>query len=164
MTVDLRWVELNGTSATPTLGLANINVGSIDASNIDASAHPVSLGSNAYDKWLKVEFLPGGFSQVSNFKVWRSDNGGGDGEAFPTGVSMQGEVGTTTNLTYTSPSDQLINASEFPYTEASALNLGPTDIDGSGGETHLIHFQLQTSGLAITGDYGFALTFRYDEE
>lgn len=164
MSADLRWVELNGTSATPTLGLANINVGSIDAANMDASAYPVRLGSNAFDKWLKIEFLPGGFSRVSNFKVWRSDNEGGDGVAFPTGVSMQGEAGGTSNLTYTPPSDQPINASEFPYTEASALNVGPTEIDGNGGETYLIHFQLQTSGLATTGDYGFALTFRYDEE
>jgi hypothetical protein len=164
MAATVSWCEFNGASATETVGISNVNFGNHDSVNIVPASYPIRRGQNSYDKWLKMKFA-GTFNKVYNFKLWRSDSGGGEGAAMPTGISMVGEVGTGSNLSYAAPSTTSIGTYSVPNTEVSAFSVGPTAGLTGAGYAYYMHLQLKTTVDAATGDTPvWYLTFQYDEE
>jgi len=158
MAATVAWNEYNGAGETKTAGISNINAGSVDAPNLVIADNPIQRETNAFEKFHKVEF-GGTFNRISNMKVWRSDNAGGDGAALPTDVSLIGEI----DATYSAPAAADAVLSAMPSAEGSALSLGPTEIT-SAGETNYIHTQLQIGAGTPTGEDNYYLTIRYDEE
>ncbi len=167
MAATTEWDETNG--AFPggvTHGITGINTGSTDAPNLDPATYQITRPGWSHDKWWKFHFTGGIFTKVDNFKVWRSDNAGGDGPAsIATGIELEGEAGAGIDLTYTDPVNTDKGLSAMPYLEASALDVGP----GAGftgiGYSYYIHCQLRILATAAEGDTPtYNLTFRWDEK
>ena len=167
MAATAQWAEYNGAGETETVPITNINMGSNDSVNLTPATYPVTKPGWSYDKWWKIYFT-GTFNLVDNFKVWRSDSGGGDAGSDPlaTGVLFQAEVGApTTDLSYVQPVETDKGLSNIPYQEASALSPGPSAGLSSTGYSYYMHCQLEAEAGASTGDTPtYYLTFRYDEQ
>ncbi len=165
MAATVRINERNGEApGTLTNGITNLNFGNIDAANLQYASYPVRRGYNSYDKWIKLEWYTGSANKLSSFKFWRSDSEGGSGAALPSGLSIVCEAGVGSDLVYTTPSTEPIDADECPNTEAGALSVGPTELIGPGS-TYYVHLQAQTTSQASTGDQPtMYFSFSYLEE
>ncbi len=159
-------VRINETNGDPpgqkTLGISNLNFGSIDAPNIVPLQHPIRRGQCSFDKWIKLEWYGGSANKLSNFRFWRGDESGGPGPTIQ-GVIFKGQRGETSDLTYVKPSQVEIVGDEVPAVEGSAWVVGPAELT-SPGETYYVRVQMKTTEEAALGltptSYFF---FSYDE-
>lgn len=160
----VRWCEYNGPNCVETVGIQNLNFGSVDAPNLNPASAVIERGTASYDKWVKVEFYGGTFNRVSEFRFWRCSADGGDGPALPVGVSVRAEAGVESDLEYKVPSRQVRIGTECPSSEGSALVVGPSELRGYG-KTYFIHLQVVTTEQAPTGDIQVPyFRFRWKEE
>lgn len=168
MAASVEWDEYNGAGETLTSNITGINMGSFDGPDLTPATYPITKPGWSYDKWWKIDF-GGTFNLVDNFKLWRSNSGGGDAGSDPlaTGVLFQAETSSqaTTDLTYVTPVNTDKGLSDIPYQEASALSVGPAAGLSGVGQAYYMHCQLEAQAGASTGDTPtYYLTFRYDEQ
>ena len=159
--------EQNGASKSPTLthNIANTNMGSKDAANLDPVAYPIVPGGNSCDKWQLVHVIDmGTSSKISNIKVWRTGPMG-NGAIHLTNASNVNYSGAPT---YSQPStaSSSIATQVMPTSAPGPANLGiGGSLDGvltsSGYSDFLVH-QIQTTTTATAGTTT-TLNYQYDE-
>jgi len=164
MAAQVRWNEYNGPSGVETVGITNLNFGSVDQPNLNPAEAVIERGTNSFDKWIKIEFYGGTFNRVSEFKFWRCGADGGDGPPLPEGVVVKAEAGQSQDLVYQQPSRQSRIQTECPSSYATALSVGPSELTGYG-KTYFIHLQVETTEQAPTGDVAMPyFQFMWKEE
>lgn len=162
--------EQNGKSDSPTLAvthnIANTNMGSTDAANMDPAAYPIVPGGNSYDKWQLIHVIDmGASSKISNLKVWRSGSLGANA-LHMTNARTSNYGGTQT---YTTPSlaPSTVANQIMPTGTPSSANLGiggnlAGALTASGYSDFLVH-QIQTTPQATAGSTT-TMNYQYDEQ
>jgi hypothetical protein len=128
MPATVQIVETNGAApGTDTIGVNNLNFGSVDEANIDPAVNPITAQADghSFEKWIRMYVSAlGGSTQVDNLKVWVSDLGGGyaTGEGISTNLRETGY----SQASYADPvqSDSSVATEAMPTTEPTGANLG----------------------------------------
>ena len=71
MSASFQFSESNGATPTVTDGVTSINFGSSDAPNLVPASHPVTAGTNSFEKWIRGHFY-GVYNSVANLKFYLS--------------------------------------------------------------------------------------------
>lgn len=169
--------ETNGTLASPveTVDPANLNMGSIAASNMVPSAYPVvaKLDGHAFEKWIHFYLSDlGGSIIVDNFKVWLSSLGGGwrTGEGMSTNARTSAYVATTYPVAGAVDTDSSVATQVMPETEPSGANIGIAgtlagQMTSAPAYSDYLVIQLDVSALTPAGAVNQkTLTFQWDEQ
>lgn len=159
--------EQNGPVSGPTLthNIANSNMGSADAANLDPTTCPVAPGGNTCEKWQLLHVTDmGSSSRINNLKVWRSGQLGAEA-IHMTNVAINNYAGTAT---YTTPTTQTSILAKFimPTETPTSANLGISgslsgSLVSSGYSDFFVH-QIQTTPKALSGSTS-TLNYQYDE-
>jgi hypothetical protein len=158
--------ESNGAGETVTHGIANSNLGAVDAADLDPVANPIAPGANSYEKWQKIHVSAmGGSSAIDTLKVWRTGSlGNGTGTAHVTNARESGY----TPATYATPtaSASTVATQNVPTGEPAGANLGiggslSGQLTGAGSSDYLVH-QVQVAGDATAGATT-TMHYQYDE-
>lgn len=155
--------ERNGAGEVVSNAIANLNFGSVDASELVVNDNPIAVGENSFEKVFSLEVTDiNDVSVVRTIKVWR--NGAlGANASLKTSARETGYVAPT----YTQPTDaDSAYTEDMPASEPAGANVG---IGGSlageltgAGETDLIYAQLQTEAGATAGA-AFDINIQRDE-
>lgn len=159
--------EQNGKSDSPALthNIANTNMGTTDAANMDPVAYPIVPGGNSCDKWQLIHVIDMGTStRISNLKVWRSGSLGANA-LHMTNARTSNYGGTQT---YTTPSltPSIVANQIMPTGTPESANLGIRGslaglLTTSGYSDFLVH-QIQTTPQATAGNTT-TMNYQYDE-
>jgi hypothetical protein len=157
--------ESNGAGETVTPDIANSNMGSADAAELDPVANPVTPGNNTYEKWQRFHVTAmGGSSAIDNLKVWRTGALGG-AAVHLTNARETSYGGAATYATPVATASSVATQT-MPTSEPSGANLGIAaslsgQLTATGFSDYLVH-QIQTNA----GDTAGATTtmnYQYDE-
>jgi len=159
--------EQNGKSGTPALthNIANTNMGSFDAANIDPASYPIVPGGNSCDKWQLVHVTDmGTSSRISNLKVWRSGSLGAS--ALHMTNARTSDYGGTQTYTTPTTDPSTVAVQIMPTGTPGSTNLGiggslSGALTTSGYSDFLVH-QIQTTITAIAGS-STTMNYQYDE-
>ena len=158
MAATYEWSETNGAGTVVTDGIANLNMGDIDETELTPADYPIVAEENAYEKYIRAKFSDS-FTQISNMKFWKSVG------AYKTGE----DVHAAKNVAYTQPvkTTSVVATVTVPTEVGSALAIqsaaGTTTITAPG-YTKYICLQLQTTGSTLAGALNTkTYTVQYDE-
>lgn len=156
--------ESNGAGETITHNITNVNMGNIDAANLDPVAYPVTPGNNTYEKFQRFHVTAmGGSSKIDNLQVWRTGALGGSAT----------HLGTQRTSSYAAPTYATPDTTEtaqatqaMPISDPGAANLGIggsltgalTDVGYSDYLNHII----KTNAADVAGSTS-TMNFQYDE-
>lgn len=163
--------ESNGTTPTITHNIANSNMGSTEAADLDPVAYPIVPGDNSFEKWQRVHVTNmGTSSKIDNLKIWRTTALGANAshktnarEASYDGAqtfdTVNGPLATDRSATYD-------YTQTMPTSVPTGANLGiGGSLSGSlvaaGYSDYLVH-QIQTTGSATAGAT-MTMNYQYDE-
>lgn len=158
--------ETNGVApGTVTANVTNVNMGSVDAPNLNPITNPISQGANTFEKWQRFDVSNlGGSSAIENLKIWRTGALGG-AAVHLTNAETSGYGGATA---YAQPvstaSIAAVNA--MPTSAPATANIGISgslsgQLTTTGYSDYVIH-QIQ-SNIADTAGSTTTLNFQYDE-
>lgn len=158
MSATFGFSEANGAGETVTDSISNLNMGSVDMTNLTPSTYPIVAGANAFEKYLKAKFS-GTFTEISNMKFWKSVG------ALKTGEAILADEATAYAQPVATTSSVALDA--IPTSVGTAITVHNT----SGGltitspaYTRYICIQLQTTGSTPAGALNQkTFTFQYDE-
>lgn len=164
MAATVRINEYNGGGATETTGITNSVFGSTDAPNLVASAAPISVGTNSYEKWQKLEVTNmGGSSSISDIKVWYTGTLSGSDDLL-TNARTSSYGGAATYTTPTNSASAV--ATQVMPSSAPATNLGIGGSLGGSlsapGKSDYLVMQLQVDGGTTSGA-SLTMNYRYSE-
>ena len=160
--------EFNGVGETESPDIANLNVGSIDASELTPAGNEIVAGENAFEKWIKMA-VTGTLNSVSVLKVWISAGAKVTGETIDTNCREAAYGGAET---YVQPTDvtSTVATETMPETEPSGANLGiggslgGSFVNDTPGDSDYCVIQDQTTGSTPAGDFNTkTYTFQWDE-
>lgn len=158
--------ETNGSgSGTVTGNIANSNMGSTDAANLNPATYPITPGSNTYEKYQQVHLTAlNGSTQIQNLKIWRTGSLGG-AAVHVTNARMSGYVATTS---YTQPvnSTSTVATQTMPTSTPGSANLGIAGslagiLSAPGFSDYLVH-QIQSNASDVSGSTT-TQNYQYDE-
>lgn len=159
--------EENGKTASPALthNIANSNMGSRDASNLNPIANPIEPGKNSFEKWQLLHVTDmGTSSMINNIRVWRTGSLGANA-IHVTNASSSAYRGETK---YRTPTDATSPYAIFPMPTSipGSANLGiggslTGSFTKSGQSDFLVH-QIQTTEAALAGSTTI-MNYQYDE-
>ena len=160
MAATFQWSESNGAGEEITDGISNLNFGSNDSANLNTLTYPVIIGTNSYEKYIRIKFSGSGWSEISNVKLWKSAG------AYKTGEVIK----AISNQTYDEPVDTTSSKAteDIPTEEGSALDIESTEGDPSifteAGYSKYIVMQTQSTGSTPSGSGNTkTITVQYDE-
>ena len=157
--------EYNTSGETKTAGIANTNMGSIDAASLDPVEYPVTPGNNTFEKWQKIEVTDmGGSSRIDNLKIWRT--GALGGAAAHDTNARESTYGGSEVFAEPVDADSTVATQAMPTTEPAGANLGiggslTGTLDAVGESDYLVH-QIQTDAADTAGSTS-TLNYQYDE-
>lgn len=165
MAATVQLTETNGAGATVTHGVANANMGSVDAAALNAVDHPITPGQNTYEKYHRLEITDmGGSSSIKNIIVYRNGSLGGAAvhKTNARTTSYGGAASYATPVATTSS----VATQTMPSSNPGAANLGiggslTGALTAAGYSDYLIH-QIQTNAADTAGSTS-NLTIQYDE-
>jgi hypothetical protein len=153
--------ESNGAGEVETIPVANLNFGSVDASELVPATYPIVRGEASFEKYLRCKFT-GSWTVISNMKFWKSLGN------YVTDESIKAAA----NVAYAQPSETPNADSAIPTLVGSALSIqsaeGAATIvyggTGVSGYTKYIRLQTQTT-VSTPAGAGNQKTFcfQYDE-
>lgn len=173
--------EQNGAApGTRTDSIANCYMGSTDAQIADASAYPITAGTNSYEKWQRFRVsAAGGSSQIKNLKIWASA-GLATGATLYTNASptQAGYLNPTVTSAYRDPVATASTAATYnmPISTPASANVGIqgnifaenyidlSKLSDTGGAASSDYFvlQIKTSSDAVAGTT-VTMNYQYDE-
>lgn len=120
-------------------------------------ANPITVGTNSYEKWLKLKLDTPPANGVTNFKIW------GDGAVMTstslyfTGNYVTYQQGTTANST--------IAATDFTgYTSGNKATWDTASYSATNATTKYVAFQLRVDASAGPGNWTQeTVSYSYDE-
>lgn len=142
-------VQTGAAAGSATDGVSGADLISADnATNTLANrqANPINVGSNSYEKWLRLKVATAPANGVTNFQVW------GDGAVMAsttlwfTAAYVTYQQGTTANST-------IANTSFTVYTSGNKATWDSTSYSATGSYTKYIVFQLTVGSDAGPGNW-----------
>jgi len=160
MAAIFQWCEANGSGATVTDGITNLNMGDVDAPNLVTSTYPIVAGENSYEKFIKAKFTST-FTEISNMKFWKSAGALKTGETVKANLVLPASYSQpvkTTSSQATTDVPESLGAALAVRSAADTATITAT------GYTEYICMQLRTTGSTPAGAVNTkTYTFQYDE-
>lgn len=164
MAASFTWNEANGVGEDPTVGISNLNFGSVDSPNLTPVDNPIIAGDNSFGKYIQGAFS-GSFTRIDNIKFWKASG------SYVTGETCQ----FSGSVTYAQPSEADAGDPAVPVSEPANPNVGISgDVDGNidgpcvAGEscdTDYMRVQLLTSSNTPGGPvHQKTFVLQYDEQ
>lgn len=120
-------------------------------------ANPITVGTNSYEKWLKLKVDTAPANGVTNFKIW----GGG---ATMTSTSLYFTAAYITGTTPVTTVSSIANALFDTYTSNNKATWDATSYSATNATTKYIVFQLQVGATAGPGNWTQqTANYSYDE-
>ena len=161
MTAALTLRVYTSTSAgTESSSVAGIDFESADnATNSLANrqANPITVGTNSYEKWLKLKIDTAPANAVTNFKVW------GDG-AVQTSTTLNFTGAYVTGTTPTTGASTVANAAFTTYTSGNKATWDSASYSATNATTKYAVFQLVVDSTCGPGNWTQeTISYSYDE-
>lgn len=159
--------EQNGPagSSTVTHNIANSNMGSKDAVNLDPVTAPIVPGENTCEKWQLFHVTDmGTSSRINNIKVWRAGDMGSNAIHL-TNAAISGYAGAATYATPTTATSTVANKimpSSLPDTANIGIGGSLTGYLANAGYSDFFVHQVQTNSKALSGSTS-TINYQYDE-
>ena len=158
-TLTLR-VYTGASAATQSAAVSGIDLISADnATNSLANrqANPITVGTNSYEKWLKLAIDAAPANGVTNFKIW------GDG-AVMTSTTLNFTGGFVTGATPTTGASTVANANFNTFTSGNKATWDSASYTATNSVTKYSVFQLVVDSTAGPGNWTQeTISYSYDE-
>jgi hypothetical protein len=145
------------TESAAVSGLDFISADNATNSLANRQANPITVGTNSFEKWLKLKIDTAPANGVTNFKVW------GDGATDTTTT-----LGFTGNyVTYqqgSTAASTIANGSFTTYTSGNKGTWDTASYSATNATTKFLVFQLQIGATAGPGNWTQeTISYSYDE-
>lgn len=150
------------TGAGPTESAAVTGIDFISADNAtntlaNRQANPITVGTNSYEKWLKLKIDTAPANGVTNFKIW------GDG-ATDTSTTLKFTTNYVTYSQGTTATSAIANANFTSYTAGAKATWDTASYSATNATTKFTVFQLQVDSTAGPGNWTQeTISYSYDE-
>jgi hypothetical protein len=150
------------TSSGPTESGAVTGIDLISADNATNSlanrqANPVTVGTNSYEKWLKLKLDTAPANGVTNFKVW------GDG-AVMTSTTLNFTANYVTYQQGTTAASTVASTTFTNFTAGNKATWDAASYSATNATTRFAVFQLVADGTAGPGNWTQeTVSYSYDE-
>lgn len=153
-------VYTGSAAATQSSAVTGIDFISADnATNTLANrqANPITVGTNSYEKWVRLYIDTAPANGVTNFKLW------GDG-AVQTSTTLMVTGNYTTGVTPVATTSTVANANYTTYTAGNKMTWDATSYLTIGSYTKYAVFQLQIASDCGPGNWTQeTISYSYDE-
>lgn len=120
-------------------------------------ANPITVGTNSYEKWLKLFVDTAPANAVTNFKIW------GDG-AVQTSTTLMWTGAYVTGTTPVTTSSTIANANFTTYTSGNKGTWDSASYSATSATTKYAVFQLQVDATCGPGNWTQeTISYSYDE-
>lgn len=146
-----------GTESGVVTGIDLISADNATNSLANRQANPITVGTNSYEKWLKLKISATPDNAVSNFLVW------GDG-AVDTSTTLYVRGNYITGTTPTSVTSTIATYNFTTYTSGNKLTWDAGPITNTNDTTKFLIFQLAVGADAGPGNWTQeTISYSYDE-
>lgn len=120
-------------------------------------SNPITVGTNSYEKWLKLKVDTAPANAVTNFKIW------GDG-AVQTSTTLMFTGAYVTYQQGTTASSTVANTTFNNFTSGNKATWDSTSYSATNATTKFTVFQLQVDATASPGNWTQeTISYSYDE-
>jgi|ERR1041385_1073893 hypothetical protein len=120
-------------------------------------ANPITVGTNSYEKWLKMKVDTAPANAVTNFKIW------GDG-AVQTSTTLMVTGAYVTGATPTTATSTVANTTFVNFTAGNKLTFDSASYSATNATTKYFVFQLQVDATCGPGNWTQEIaSVSYDE-
>lgn len=151
-----------GSGPTVTNNVSGIDLISADnATNSSGNRlqYPITVGTNSYEKWVRLYIASGVSNYVQNFKIW------GDG-SVDSSTTLAFTAGVVTYTQGTTSTSVVATSSFTTYTSGNKADWDTTQYTAGVIPTHTKYavFQLQVGATASAGTWSTeTINYSYDE-
>lgn len=153
-------VYTGASAATESASVSGIDLISADnATNslANRTANPITVGTNSYEKFIKLKVDTAPANGVTNFKVW------GDG-AVMTSTTLNFTVAYVTGATPTNATSTIANTTFTNFTSGNKATWDSASYTATNATTKYMVMQLQVASDAGPGNWTQeTANFSYDE-
>ena len=135
-----------GTESAAVTGADLISADNATNSLANRQANPITVGTNSYEKWLKLKIDTAHANGVTNFKIW----GGG---ATMTSTTLDFTAAYVTGTTPTTGTSAIANVSFDTYTAGNKATWDAASYSATNATTKYVVFQLQVGATAGPGNW-----------
>lgn len=146
-----------GTQSSAQTGIDLISADNATNSLANRQANPITVGTNSYEKWLKLFVDTAPANGVTNFKIW------GDG-AVQTSTTLNFTAGYVTGATPTTGTSTVANTNFTGYTSGNKATWDSAAYTATSATTKYAVFQLVVDSTCGPGNWTQeTISYSYDE-
>ena len=146
-----------GTESAVVTGIDFVSIDNATNSLGNRTANPITVGTNSYEKWLKLKVDTAPANGVTNFKIW------GDG-AVMTSTTLNFTAAYVTGTTPTTAASTIANTTFTNFTAGNKATWDSTSYTATNATTKYTVFQLVVDSTAGPGNWTQeTINFSYDE-
>lgn len=146
-----------GTESSAVTGIDFISADNATNSLANRQANPITVGTNSYEKWLKLKVDTAPANSVSNFLIW------GDG-AVQSSTTLTWTGAYVTGTTPTTGSSTIANTTFTNFTSGNKGTWDSGSYSATNATTQYSVFQLQVASDAAPGNWTQeTINYSYDE-
>ena len=134
-----------GTESASVTGVDMESADNATNSLANRQANPITVGTNGYEKWLKMKVDTAPANSVSNFKAW------GDG-AVQTSSTLMWTGAYTTGTTPTTATSTIANTTFVNFTSGNKLTWDAGSYSATNATTKYLVMQLQVDATSGPGN------------
>lgn len=146
-----------GTESGAVTGIDLISADNATNSLVNRQTNPITVGTNSYEKWLKlkVDTIPA--NGVTNFKIW------GDGTVM-TSTTLNFTAAYITGATPTTAASTVATSNFTGFTASNKATWDSTSYTNTNATTKYVVFQLAVGADAGPGNWTQeTVNYSYDE-
>lgn len=146
-----------GTQSSAVTGIDFESADNATNSLANRQANPITVGTNSYEKWLKLFVDTAPANAVTNFKVW------GDG-AVQTSTTLMATGAYTTGTTPTTAASSIANTTFTNFTAGNKMTWDSASYSATSATTKYLVMQLQVGADCGPGNWTQeTISYSYDE-
>lgn len=146
-----------GTESSSVTGIDFESADNATNSLANRQANPITVGTNSYEKWLKLKVDAAPANAVTNFKIW------GDG-AVQTSTTLTFTGAYVTGTTPVTTASTIANANFTTYTSGNKATWDSASYSATNATTKYSVFQLQVDATCGPGNWTQeTISYSYDE-
>lgn len=146
-----------GTESAVVTGVDFISADNATNTLANRTANPITVGTNSYEKWVKLKVDTAPANGVTNFKIW------GDG-AVQTSTTLNFTAAYVTGTTPTTAASSIANTTFTNFTSSNKATWDSTSYAATNATTKYCVFQLVVDATCGPGNWTQeTINFSYDE-
>lgn len=146
-----------GSATEPVTGIDLISADNGTNSLANRQANPITVGTNSYEKWVRLKIISAPANYVGTFRVWGDGAVDQSTSLMFTGAYVTYQQGTTSNST-------IANTTFTNFTTNNKAVWDNTSYSATGSYTKYLVFQLMVGATAGPGNWTQeTVNYSYDE-